>query len=674
MAEALAPVGPSEQQKEDQDLVTKWLKAIDRSSSHEEKWRDRGKDIVEKYRNEKADIKGTNQQFNILYANTEVKKGVMYQRTPIPDVRRRWLSKNDPAGREAAKVLEQGLTYAIDAYDFDEMIEACVQDVTLPGRGQARVKYVPTFSPVRVPLQPNAADPTQLLGPDQQPVDPAKVQLDDEGPHLLEQELVYEEVKCEYVDWEFFRTTPVKRWDKVWWVAFGEPLDRAELKKLNPQVAESVALNWHPPGAKPEDGDGKALVWMVWDKRKRQVVVLTDGYKDAPLKVLPDPLRLEGFFPCPRPMYSIWTTDSLIPVPDYVQFQEQAIELEELTERIRHLVDALRRRGVYDASFEGLRDLDKAGDNVFLPVKDWSSMTEKGGLANLWAELPIDGIAKVLLGLYDQRERVKQTIYELDGISDIMRGTTKATETLGAQELKSQYAGIRLNPRQGAVARFVRDLLRLKAEIIAEHFSVESLQAMTGIELPTAQQKAFSKQAAMQPDPMTGQPKGKDPLAEKPTWDEVMAILQSDKLRGFRVDIETDSTVKPQADLEQKNRIDLLTALTGFMEKAIPGVAAGVLPKEVAMELMLFGIRAFKVGPQLEETLQRWANGEFDQAPAGPAQNPNAGLQQQTEARTMEAGAQAAEAKAKNEQAKVANTVQKGAMPGVIPFPQGLPQ
>jgi hypothetical protein len=89
------------------------------------------------------------------------------------------------------------------------------------------------------------------------------------------------------------------------------------------------------------------------------------------------------------------------------------------------------------------------------------------------------------------------------------------------------------------------------------------------------------------------------------------------------------------------------------------------------MELMLFGIRAFKVGPQLEETLQRWANGEFDQQSPQAQPDPNAGLQQHTQARTLEAGAQAAEAKARNEQAKVANTVQKG----VIPFqPIGVQQ
>lgn len=630
MAEQLDPQGQS---ASDKDLVSYWIKQLDRAGSHENQWRDRAKKIVEKYRNEKADILGTNQQFNILFANTEVKKGVMYQRTPVPDVRRRWTNRDDPAAREAANVLERGLIYSIDAYDFDEMVEAVVQDVTLPGRGVARVKYVPTFSPVRVPLQPNIAQPDSFMDANNVAVDPAEVQQDAQGAFKVEQELVYEEVRCEYVDWELFRMSPVKRWDKVWWVAFGEPLSREELKKQFPAVAESVGLNWKPPGEKGEE-DAKALVWMVWNKRKRQVLVITDGYKDAPLAVLDDPLKLEGFFPCPRPIYSIWTNDSLIPVPDYVQFQEQAIELEELTERIRHLVDALRRRGVYDANWSELQRLAKAGDNDFVPVRDWTAMTERGGLAALWAELPIDGIAKVLLGLYDQRERVKQTIYEMDGISDIMRGTTKATETLGAQELKSQYAGIRLNPRQGAVARFIRDLLRLKAEIIAEHFSVNTLQQMTGVELPPEQ------------------------------WAEVMRILKSDKLRGFRVDIETDSTVKPQADLEQKNRTELLSAMTGFLKEAIPAVMAGAVPKKVAMEMMLFGVRAFKVGPQLEQVLQEWADGQLDEPGMGqPPPDPLQGVQQQTQARTMEAGAQAAEAKAQNEQAKVRNTVMKGVTP-----------
>ena len=46
--------------------------------------------------------------------------------------------------------------------------------------------------------------------------------------------------------------------------------------------------------------------------------------------------------------------------------------------------------------------------------------------------------------LYQQREQIKAVIYELTGLSDIARGASKASETLGAQQLKSQWGSIRL--------------------------------------------------------------------------------------------------------------------------------------------------------------------------------------------------------------------------------------
>ena len=41
----------------------------------------------------------------------------------------------------------------------------------------------------------------------------------------------------------------------------------------------------------------------------------------------------------------------------------------------------------------------------------------------------------------------------LTGITDIMRGTTDARETLGGQRLKSNSAGTRLQRRQNEAAR-----------------------------------------------------------------------------------------------------------------------------------------------------------------------------------------------------------------------------
>jgi hypothetical protein len=117
--------------------ATRWLREIELASRHESKWRERGKKIVDRYRDDdrKADSDDvdTPSRFNILYANTEVLKGVIYQRTPIPDVRRRFLDK-DPIGRQASQILQRALSYCVDAYDFDEVMVSAVEDSLLPGR------------------------------------------------------------------------------------------------------------------------------------------------------------------------------------------------------------------------------------------------------------------------------------------------------------------------------------------------------------------------------------------------------------------------------------------------------------------------------------------------------------------------------------------------------------
>lgn len=591
---------PQEQQQTPAELCQYWIKELEAADRHEKEWRDRGEKIVKRYRDEREKSMDGDVRYNILYANTEVLQGVMYQKTPVPDVRRRYRDK-DPIGREAANVLERALSFSIDSYDFDETIRDCIQDALLPGRGVARVRFEPSFS-------------------EEQSIDPAT------GQPVTQQELAYAAVSCSYVDWKFFRYSPAPRWDKVRWVAFGELLTRDELVKLSPQFGQQCALNWGPTGEKNEkdpqaDMFRRALVWMVWDKTKRQVLAICEGFKDAPLAMQDDPLGLEDFFPCPCPLYSVRTSGSMIPVPEYIQYQDQAEELNKITERIDALVDALRRRGIYDATFEELGQLARAPDNTFVPVKDFQAYVDKGGLEKIFLELPIEGIAKVLVQLYQQREQLKQEIYDVSGISDIVRGQTKATETLGAQELKSSYANIRINPRQGAVQKFVRGLLRLKAEIIAEHFTPEILQMMTGVNLPTAQQKLLAQQSLQAP--AMGMMAPPDPnaqaIAQSPSWDDIMAILKSDKMRGFKVDIETDSTVRVDADTEQKNRTEFLAALTQFLTAALPAVAQGMLPKKVAGDLMMFGIRGFKIPPDLEETLNDWADGTL-QPEAPPAQ------------------------------------------------------
>jgi hypothetical protein len=67
-----------------------------------------------------------------------------------------------------------------------------------------------------------------------------------------------------------------------------------------------------------------------WDKTKKEAVWFSKSLKDF-IDRKDDPLGLEGFFPCPRPVYATLTNDKLVPVPDYTLYQDQANDLDTLS-------------------------------------------------------------------------------------------------------------------------------------------------------------------------------------------------------------------------------------------------------------------------------------------------------------------------------------------------------
>ena len=626
------------QDAEQQGVARRWLKEIDLASRHEAKWRERAEKIVKRYRDDdrKSEDDGLDaSRFNILFANTEVLKGVMYQRTPVPDVRRRFLDR-DPIGRQTAQILQRALSYTVDSYDFDGLMMDCVEDSLLPGRGVAVVKYVPTMG--NKPLTDAQGQP--VMGEDGKPIMP----------------VAYQEARCEYIEWEMYRESPAKRPSKIRWKAYGELMTREDLiAAFGEDKGNRCTLDWAPKDQEDakEEFFKRALVWRVWDKKTRKVYCVSKGLPEELLAEIPDPLGLEGFFPSPKPIYSVTTTDSLIPVPEFIQYQDQAIELDNVTQRISALVAELRVRGIADTSLAEVEKLAKAGDGEIVPIEDEARMAairEKGGLEKAIMFWPLQMIAAVLVELYKQREQIKQTIYEITGIADIVRGATKSTETLGAQELKARYANVRIAPRQKLVAQFARDLFRMKAEIIAEKFTPEVLKLMTGPEMWMVEKEV--------PDPL--QP-GKMVKQKVDATAEIMALLRNDKLRGFRVDIETDSTVQADAVEEQRNRIELLTGVSNFVSGIGPAVQSGSIPKDFAVEMLSFGARGFKLGPQLEEAIDRLRE-------VGPSQGQAPGQQQmaqhamQSEMAVKDAAAQEAAAKAAEAQSRAREAEAKAQM------------
>lgn len=519
--------------------ASKWIEAIDKAQKGKRKrWIDRGRKIVERYRDERSETEGVS-RFNILWSNIQTLKPALFSRAPNPNVARRFKDQ-DELGREAATILERALSYSIDEYDFEEEIASAVEDRLLPGKGQVRIRYKPHYAPM------------------------------EDGDQF--QEVIYEEVYCEYVFWEdYIEIGNPRRWSELDAIAYRAYLTRDELIEQFGEKGKKVKLDHKPSGEEAEESTKKATVYEIWDKQKRKVYFVAKSYKDEYLDETDPPLSFSGFYPSPRPLTSTTTNDTIIPIPDFSEYQDQAEEIDELTARIGLLVEALKVVGVYDASAQGLERMLEAGcENKLIPIESWAAFAEKGGIKGAIDWLPIEQVAAVLVRLYEAREQAKQDLYEITGLSDIVRGVTNPNETLGAQRLKGQFATSRLNDAQKETARFVRDVLRLKAEVIAEEFSPQTISLMTG--------KQVSR--------------------------ETMSLLQNDLLRGFRIDIETDSTVESDEQAEKESRVEFLRAASEFMATMQPIVQAVPEMSKLAGKMLLFGVRGFKAGRDLESEIE----------------------------------------------------------------------
>lgn len=560
----------------DARLVKLWLDAIDLSSKEEDDWRKRAQSAVDSYRDQKE---RSEKRFNILYANTETIIPAIYSSVPVPDIRRRFADA-DPAGKVVSQILERAISYSVDAYDFDAVMRAAVQDSELPGRGVTRVRYVPYLA---------------------------------EGGDSV----AYEEVTCEHVPWATFRRGPARMWQDRPWIAFELFLTREQVTALNKDIGPKVTLDCPIEGYDDKRSEGpppevfkRGRVWEIWDSEKKQVLFIADSYKHAPLRVDDDPLGLTGFFPVPRPLYATQTSDTLVPVEPYRYYKDQAEELDRITRRITKLILILKWRGFYpgsDQSAGAFTQLKDADDGDMIPVVDMQSFLSASGgdLSKAFWMMPIEQASAVLTNLYTQREQIKQVIYEITGTADIMRGATDPNETLGAQQIKAQWGSLRVQRKQAEVQRYARDLFRLKAEIIATKFSWETIELMTGIKLPGQAEKQMAMQQAQQlQSQQQPVPEELAQILDQPSREEVEQLLRNDALRSFRVDVESDSTIRGDLTRFQENVTNFMNGTAQYLSAVGPMVQAGVVPKEMAIRLYVPFTRQFKLGREVEDMLE----------------------------------------------------------------------
>lgn len=516
----------------------KWLKE---AKEYFEPWY-REIDKVNKFIEGSKDNYNSDKVYNIFWANMEVLAPSVYSRPAVPVVIERHTLGNEIAVN-AALTIERSLSTLVDLSDFHTEMIAVNYDMCRASRGVLWVRY----------------------------------EADEEAQS--------ETVKFDYVAPRDFLHCPATQWKHVRKVA-----RRIWIEKEDGLERYGEAFRYCL--AEKDDGDlqkkeedkkhykGRVPVWEIWDKEKRKVVIVNENAADL-LDEYDAPLNLEGFFPCPRPAYSSLKPETLIPQCEFTQILEQLSAINETTSRIHNLIKTVKMRGFYSSSVgEQIQDIMRGDDDTILTPIAATGAEAFGNTAavkDAIAWLPVRDIVQAIQSLVEFRARLIEDVYEITGISDIMRGSTEATETATAQQLKSRYGSIRLSRKQAEIQRFIVDCFKIATEIICEEFEPQSVLQLSQMQF------------------------------EQPEMGlQVMTMMREQKTRPFILDIETDSTIQPDEDAEKQRRVEFMTSVGGFVQQAAPLVMQFPPAAPVLVEMMKFVAGGFRASREVQDELTKF--------------------------------------------------------------------
>ena len=508
-------------------------------------------------------------QLNLYHANIETMQSMMFGKLPDVGLSRKHADADDDVARVAGMMLERMLNADIGKPNdqYSTTLRKALQDRLIVGLGSSRVRYDYDEEEVEV------APVVDMMG---QELEPART----------ETQITNETAPIEYVHWRDRRWSPAKTWEEVRWDAYRTLLTRDQLeKRFGEELGAKIPLT--ADSHKVEDRDTedsddaykRAEVWEIWCRESKKVYWYCKDYPQI-LDIKEDPLELTGFFPAPRPMIANLTTSGFMPIPDYVFAQDSYNEIDKLETRISKITEAIKVVGVYDASADGVKRMMTEGtENDLIPVDNWAMFAEKGGLAGTVQWLPLQDIAATLGLLINRRNDAKAMLYEVTGISDIMRGAQAAGGAVSATEraLEARFASVRIQAMQDEFAKYATDLIRLRAEIVAKHFQPESIVKQSNIQFLPADQQYIG--------PALELIKNKDIL--------------------WRLEVKPESVAMVDYAQLKQERTDYITALATFLQSASPLIEMEPDSAPMLMEMLKWGLAGFKGSDSVEGILDQ---------------------------------------------------------------------
>ena len=500
--------------------------------------------VNRKFLDEEREDSSEGQKLNLFHANVTTLRAMLYGQQPLVEVDRRFQDQNDDVGRVASEILRRHLNNDVELTtdSYQDALRNALDDFLIPGLGQCRARYDAQFGEDNV--------------------------------------LLKETVEFEYVHWKDFLWSSSRTWKEVRWVAFRTYLSEHKAEeRFGKEIAKALEYKSQKIDTEEKEADPQKAceIWEIWCKETKKVYWFSFGYKEL-VETKADPLKLSNFLPCPQPMMANVTTTKLIPKADYLFAQDLYLEIDELETRIARLTRACKAVGAYDKNADGVqRMMTEACENQLIPVDSWAAFSEKGGLKGVIDWLPVEAIANVINILTQKLTEKINLLYQVTGMSDILRGSTDPRETKGAQELKSKYASVRIQAIQDLFAEFASDLQRIKAEIISRHFDPQTI----------------AKQANV------------SNMNDQELIPQALELIKNPEDVLWRVQVRPESVAMLDYAQLKQERTEYINALAMFMQSAAPLAELDQSVTPTLLELLKWGLAGFKGSNQIEGILDR---------------------------------------------------------------------
>lgn len=587
-----------------QGMAQRWSSEIEASKKELERFQEDGDKITRRYLDKRDEWGKEETRINLFWSSMKVLLSLLYARPPKASVARSFLDSADDQARVAGVIIQRILNRSFDdnVSNWDSAIRQCIEDWLVVGMGQAWLRYAVETEQEVIPAEIDPMTGEEIM------------------PEQITERIIDETAPIDYIYWKDFFYSPARVWEEVRWVARRVYMTRDQLiKRFGEEIGKVVPLfsstskdvNAQTP---KHDPWARAEIFEVWCKEDKKVYWYAKGC-EVILDVKDDPLELDEFFPCPPPLAANLTSSNFMPRADYIFAQDQFQELDEINTRITWLTKAAKVIGLYDKNNDGIqRMFNQAAENQLIPVDNWAMFAESGGIKGKVDWVPIDQVVNAISSLRIYRQDQTAQIYEVLGISDIMRGASKASETATAQQIKAQFGSTRVELNQFYIAEWITNLLRIKAEIISKHWQPETIAMRSNI--------------MRTPDAEFAGP--------------AIQLIKDERLAEYRISVEADSLSAMDWAQERDSAVQFMSAMGAFVAQIGPMIQTVPGSSPYFLRLLQWSVSKFKVSSEIESVLDQ----AVAQLQANPPQPPQPSAQDQAETAAEVARAKEREASA----------------------------